>query len=128
MPVVELIDYRPGTGWVVDRCGELAVTHHGRVVVEARSPSAALGLDAEELPVSDAVKASGSFYDGVADGLLRIRSDGRLDAALAAATKQPVGESWRIGRKAGKDVCPLVAATMAFFALTSDAGSRSYAY
>jgi uncharacterized protein GlcG (DUF336 family) len=114
-PVGELIDYRPGTGWVVDRCAELVAKHGGSVVVETRSPAAALGIPgATEMTTADAVKASGAFYDAVADCRLWVREDPRFDTALAAAAKQPVGDAWRFGRRGGRDVAPLVALTLAF--------------
>lgn len=114
-PVVELIDYRPGTGWVAGRIADLLARHSGGCVVEARSPAAALGIPgATEIPTADAVKASGAFYDAVADSRLWVRDDPRFDTALASAVKQPVADSWRIGRRVGRDVSPLVAATLAF--------------
>lgn len=114
-PVVELVDYRPGTGWVAARIAELTARHSGSCVVEARSPAAALGiLGVVEIPTADAVKASGAFYDAVADSRVWVRDDPRFDAALASAVKQPVADSWRIGRRVGRDVSPLVAATLAF--------------
>jgi hypothetical protein len=124
---VELIDYRPGTGWVRDRVEQLAKDHGGRVVLESRSPAAALGLTAEEITVADAVKASGAFYDGVADQRIKVRSDGRLDAALNAAAKQPVADSWRFGRKSMSDVSPLIAATFAAWA-AGRSGAASFMY
>ena len=115
--VVELIDYRPGVGWLGARCAQLASDHKARVVREARSPAAAVAdLEADEITTGDAVKAAGAFYDAIADGRLRVRSDQRFDAALAAASRQPVGDAWRFGRKAGGDVCPLNAAVLAAFA------------
>ena len=114
---VELIDYRPGVGWLGARCDQLRVDHGARVVREARSPAAAVAdLEAEEVSTGDAVKAAGAFYDGIADGRLRVRADQRFDAALAAASRQPVGDAWRFGRKAGGDVCPLNAAVLAAYA------------
>jgi hypothetical protein len=125
--VVELIDYRPGTGWVRDRVEQLAKDHGGRVVLESRSPAAALGLNAEEITVADAVKASGAFYDGIADQRIKVRSDGRLDTALNAAAKQPVADSWRFGRKSMSDVSPLIAATFAVWA-AGRSGAASFMY
>lgn len=117
-PVVELIDYRPGVGWVPDRAKELAANHRGDVVVEARSPASALGIaKVREIPTADAVRFSGAFYDAVADSRVWVRDDPRFDTALSAAAKQPTGETWRFGRKAGRDVCPLVAATLAYGAV-----------
>ena len=112
--VVELIDYRAGVGWLPDRCAQLVADHRARLVLEARSPAAAVaGIDATEIATGDAVKAAGAFYDGIAGGRLTVRSDPRFDTALAAAARQPVGDAWRFGRKAGGDVCPLNAAVLA---------------
>lgn len=117
LPVVELIDYRPGVGWVEDRCRQLVADHQGSLVVEARSPASALALRVDtEMSGVEAVAASSAFYDAVADGQVRVRTDARFDSALVAAGRQVVGESWRIGRRTGKDVTPLVAATLAFAA------------
>ena len=114
--VVELIDYRPGVGWLPDRCDQLRASHGGVVVLEAGAPAASAGVrKATEVSRTDAVIASGAFYDAVADGDLVVRSDARFDTALTAASKQPVGDAWKFGRKAGRDVCPLVAATLAAF-------------
>lgn len=114
--VVELIDYRPGVGWIADRCAQLVADHHGAVVLEARSPAAAVGVVATEISTADAVKAAGAFYDAVADGRIVVRSDSRIDSALASAARQPVGESWRFGRKSTTDVSPLIAVLLAAWA------------
>lgn len=114
MPILELVDHRPGVGWVAERVNELRRKHRGTIVVEARSPAAALSIQhAIELPSADAVMASAAFYDAVADNRLRVRTDHRFDAALLACSRQPVGESWRFGRKSNADVTPIVAATLA---------------
>lgn len=128
MPVIELVDYRPGTGWVAERIADLRQRHSGTVVIEGRSPTAALNIpNVTELSASEATQASGMFYDMVADNRLRIRNDARLDAALHAAVKQPIGDVWRFGRKAGSDVCPLVAATLALHGAQSRKPYRFFA-
>lgn len=117
IPVVEVVDYRPGTGWVEERVNELKAKHGATVWVEAESPAATVVPGASVISKADAVDASEEFYDAVADLKVRIRSDQRFETAHAAATKKPVGESWRFGRKAGRDVCPIVGATLALWAL-----------
>jgi hypothetical protein len=120
-PVVACVDHRPGTGWVPGRLRELIAAHGGRVALEARGPAGSLlgslaGLEVVELAPADVLRGSGDFFDLVADGGLWVRSDDRFDAALAAAAKQPVGDMWRFGRRAGGDVCPLNAAVVALCA------------
>lgn len=128
-PVVELIDYRPGTGWLGERCDDLRAKHGGTVVVEAQSPASAVGItNAVEMPKADAVKASGAFFDAVADQKLWVRDDSRFDTALAAAAKQPVADSWRFGRKTGRDVSPLIAATFAYYHHANSSPAEFYVY
>jgi hypothetical protein len=121
-PVVELVDYRPGVGWVAERVAELVARHGGDVVIEARGPAAALNLSARELSTADVVRASGAFFDAVADRTCWVRADDRLDRAVAAAARQPVGDAWRFGRKAGGDVCPLNAAVLAHACASTSSG------
>jgi hypothetical protein len=126
---LELVDYRPGTGWIAERCAQLKADHRGRVVIEARSPAAAVvGLVADEIPSGDATKAHGAFYDAVADGTVKVRTDARFDTALAAAAKQPIGDLWRFGRKAGGDVSPLIAAALAAWAAKSGKSFNFFVY
>lgn len=128
IPVLELVEHRPGVGWVADRVAALRRKHRGTVVVEGRSPASALGLQhAVEIPAAEAVTASAAFYDAVADARVRVRSDHRLDAALVASVRQPVGESWRFGRKSASDVTPIVAATLALHRHTAGRNYRFFA-
>lgn len=122
-PCVELVDYRPGNGWVAPRLVELVAKHGGRAALESRGPAGALctdlrasGVEIVELSASDATQAAGQFYDLVADGGVWVRSDERFETALSAAGKQPVADAWRFARRAGGDVCPLNAACVAVWA------------
>lgn len=122
-PVVELVDYRPGTGWVSARLAQLTAHHGGRAALDIRGPAGALitdlhvaGVAVDELSPADTTQAAGQFYDLVADGGVWVRSDERFETALSAAAKQPVGDAWRFGRKVGGDVCPLNAACVAVWA------------
>lgn len=125
LPTVELVDQRPGTGWLVDRALELT-TRHGatRWIVDGRGPAGSLITDLERagLPVHavssrEMVEACGQFYDGLVERKIRIRSHPKLDAAAAAATKRAVGDAWAWTRKhAAADISPLVAVTLAVWA------------
>jgi hypothetical protein len=122
-PTAEIVDYRPGVGWVADRVAGLVREHGGQVVLETRSPAGALvpdltshGVKVTELSAGDVTRACGWLYDQVADGRVWIRTDPRLDTAVGAAARQPVGDAWRFGRKAGGDVTPLGAMVMALYA------------
>lgn len=123
--VVELGDYRPGVGWIVGRCKELHTTQQATFAIDAAGPAGALipdlravGVPVVEIPPADVTKACGGFYDAVADATVRIRTDLRLDAAVEAVTRRPVGDAWRWGRRGTVDVTALMAVTLAWFAPT----------
>jgi hypothetical protein len=119
-PVVQCMDYRPGTGWLFDALAAYVLNGSARLALELRSPAGALvpalhaaGLPVVEMSGVDVTQACGAFYDAVADSMLWVREDPRMDAAVGAAARQPVADAWRWGRKAGGDVTPLMAATIA---------------
>lgn len=117
----ELVDYRPGTGWIVSRATELTARHGGVWVVDGVGPAGSLisdlekaGLKVHSLQARDMAKACGQFFDGVMDGAYVIRQHHKLDDAAAAAVKRPMGDAWAWARKSSaSDVCPLVAVTLA---------------
>jgi hypothetical protein len=119
-PLVEVVDYRPGAGWVVDRLCELGAKYSPRLVLDERSPAGGLlpqlrqaGLKVETPTATEVTQASGDLYDSIADGRMYVCSDPRFDTAIEAAAKQVVADAWRFGRKSGKDVCPLLGAVLA---------------
>jgi hypothetical protein len=70
----------------------------------------------EELSIT---QACGSFSDRFERGELQIQRHPALDAALAAAEKRQVGDSWVWARRESTaDASPLIAATMALFLAT----------
>lgn len=121
--VVEVVDHRGGTGWVVDRLVDLVAKHNGDVSLESRGPVGALvpalrsaGVQVVELSASDVTQACGAFYDDVADANVKIRVGAHfdaLDSAAAAVMKQPVADAWRWARKGLDPITPLVAVTLA---------------
>ena len=121
---LELIDSRPGTSWVVERLAALALRHQTPVALDMGGPAGALapdlinaGVTLIEMRSAQVTQACGGFYDAVADSRLRVRYDDRLDLALAHASKHPVGDAWRWGRRSAVgDVTPIVAITLAHWA------------
>lgn len=119
--VLELVDSRPDASWVVARLAELQARHGGRVRLDGGGPAGALLADLDRARVDvdvvgtrDVVQACGAFYDGLVDGRLRVRTDGRLDAAVAAVTKRRVGDAWAWSRRApSTDVTPVMAMSLA---------------
>jgi Phage Terminase len=119
---VEVIDHRPGTGWVVGRMVEL----HEKwdpcaIVVDDTGPAGSLipPLEAAELEVARPTTraraaADSGLYDAVVDGSLRYVPRPVLDAAVAGAAKRPLGDSWAWARRGlSVDISPLVAVSLA---------------
>lgn len=119
---VEIVDSRPGTGWVLDRVVELYRAHRpARIVVHTGGPAAGLYADlaARRYPVvdltaRDVAAACGAFYDDVVNGALYHRGDTELAAAVAGAARRPLAGAWAWERRITTvDIAPLVAATLA---------------
>lgn len=120
----ELIERRAGTDWVPGRLLDIQERHHaGAVRYAAGSPAAALapvltavGVAIEETTTQDFAKACALFYDRVLDGTLRHLGAAELDAAIRAAVKRPLVDSWAWSRTASKgDITALVSATVALW-------------
>ena len=128
----ELVEYRPGTGWLAGRAKELAERHDAAGwVVDSVGPAGSLipdleqaGLTVHAVTAREMVDACGQFYDSVTEGKVRIRRHPKLDEAAAGAVRRSVGDAWAWTRKnATTDVCPLVAATLAVWAAGHQAES-----
>ena len=120
--VVELVDERPGTKWILPRLLELR-EHHRPAAIVANYAGAtrslvddapAQGLDLEQAAMGDYVGACQVFYDAVNQGRLAHRGQTRLDAAVRGATRRRLAGSWVWAAPTPDvDVAPLVAATLA---------------
>ena len=125
--VLEVVDQRPGVGWVRGRVGELVRSHGGNVFVDGSGPAASFvdvlyadGVQCTPLSMGEMKVACSGFYDAVADGRLTVRPDGLLDDAVVGVVQRTVGDDWVWGRsKSDVDISPLVAATVAFSGATS---------
>lgn len=124
-PVIEVVDYRVGTGWLVARLAEL----HGkypacRMVLDRNGPAGAFvdGLTAAEVPFvevtpADVVRATGAFYDAIIEERIKVRTNIDLDRAVGGAVKRNVGDAWTWGRRGSSvDISLLVAATLGLWA------------
>lgn len=120
---VELVEYLPGTEWVVQRADELnRKWRPARWVVDAKGPAASLlpaleSLDGFPLVVSNyqqMVAACGLIYDLAAERRLAHVGQPQLSEAVAAAAKRELGDAYAWTRKgSGVDISPFVAATLA---------------
>jgi len=119
---VEVVDHRPGTGWVVGRLVELAEKWHPcAIVVDDTGPAGSLiaPLEAADLEVVKPstrarAAADSGFHDAVVERSLRYVPRPGLDAAVAGAAKRPLGDSWAWARRGlSVDISPLVAVSLA---------------
>jgi len=119
---IELVDNRPGTGWVEQRLVELSQRWQCPIALDATGALGrlaprleAVGVDVRLSGSRDVAHATADFYEAVADRRLMVRSSDLMDQAVASATKRVSGESWYWGRSSvERDISPLVAATIAF--------------
>jgi hypothetical protein len=126
----EVVDHRPGTGWVVGRLVEL----HERwqpcaIVVDDTGPAGSLiapleaaGLEVVKPTARGMAHAAGGLFDAVAEQTMRYVPRPALDAAVAGAQQRPLGDGWAWARKGlSTDICPLVALSLARWGHTTRA-------
>ncbi len=115
--VVEIVEHRPGTGWVVAVANEVSRRLGARVAFDKLGPASALSEDLTKdhgFGVPEVTDACGWFFDGVVDRKLRVRDSPELDDAVEGAVKKMIGDRFVWSRKASTtDPTPLIAATLA---------------
>jgi hypothetical protein len=134
---VEVVEYRPGTDWVVARLIELIEKWSPcAVALDESGPAGSLVADCDEagieltMPKSrEAAAACGQLYDAVvrppeagSEWMSRLRHipHPKLTAALAGASKRPLGDAWAWARRGTSvDISPLVAVTLAGWAFAT---------
>lgn len=118
------LDYRPGTGWVVDRLKELEKHNPSVIVVDDKAIAEAAekaGLKVHRANVSDVVTGCQLLYDGVTGADLDARDvhhigQRELTDAVKGAAQRDVGGSWAWARRdLAVDVTPLAAVSLALF-------------
>ncbi|MFB7219348.1 terminase [Streptomyces sp. NPDC056227] len=130
---VEVIDHRPGTGWVPERMAELVVKWNPcALVIDEGGPAGSLvpavrkalrdaGLTEDEVDAllvipktRQVAAAAGQFFDGVAEQTIVHLDQAPLATALAGADKRPIGDGWGWARRGvSVDISPLVGCTLA---------------
>jgi hypothetical protein len=117
---LEVIDHRPGRGWIVARAAELVARHEPiAVVVDPKGPAGTLTdqLQAAGVPVypvvlDDVVAASARLRDDTIARQLRIRPHPAW-AGVDQLRRRTFGDRWAIDRRGAADVTALVAAALA---------------
>lgn len=118
----ELVEYRDGVAWLVDRAAELAAKWNAPVALDAFGPAGTFadaiegkGARVDRYNSRQVSMACAALFDAVADQKVAVRSDDRLSRAVAGARRRVTNDSWFWGRRdAQVDVSPLVALTLAF--------------
>ena len=131
-PVVELVERRRRTGWVVARLQEL-VERHGQmvVVIDPAGPVGSMlaeldeaGLDIVELSGREAGRAITTMTFAVSGAVVAHRGDPLMAAAVAGAELRKSGDSTRWSRTDSEvDISPIVAATWAYWQWSQDAAA-----
>jgi len=120
---VEVVDGKAGTAWVAARLVGLLEKWPGSTwAADSGGPVCSLlelVPDGRSFTTSDMRRASQGFLNSVLDGRLRVFPSPALDAAVQAASRRQVGDSWIWNRDTGADASPLLAATVATWAAST---------
>lgn len=124
---IELIENKEGVGWMQQRTLELWRRWKSPIIVDGYGPGyslveplKALGVEITIYRTADVVAACALIYDAILDKNIQIKSDDRLDKAVAAATRRNVGQQWLWQRNTpDADISPLYAATLAWHHATT---------
>jgi hypothetical protein len=127
-PMVRVIDYQPGTAWVVDRLLQLREQYDvAAVVLDSVGPVKSMvpDLDNEYIQhevttAGDMAAACGALYDAVDDQRIYHFGEPALQLAVVGAEKRQLLDAWAwTRRKASEgnqtDISPLVAVTLAYW-------------
>lgn len=133
-PVVEVVDFRRGVGWLIGRCEELHEKYRARFVVDKTGPAGSFldEMERHKLPTVELDSkmmqyAAAGFYDAVMAGALAVRQNSDLDVAVAGAARRQVGDAWVWGRKSSKtNIALLVAASAGVWALRQRPASEPW--
>ena len=122
----EVVEYRPGTGWIVERVTELFMRWGGQIAVAKSSPAAAMipqleqaGVQVLEVSPEQHARSCGRFYDLVVNDEFAHLGSGELEMAVRSAARKDMGDAWVWSRRRSTiDIAPLVAVTLAVGAIT----------
>lgn len=124
--LVQVMDSRAGVSWAVPAVVEIVRRHRpDEVRVDDTGQSRTLiaplekaGVEVTRSSTADMVAACGNFFDRVIERRLAHLGQAALAAAVEAARQRDLGDGWAWSRRlSGGDITPLVACTMAAYAL-----------
>jgi Phage terminase large subunit (GpA) len=131
----ELVDSRPGTGWMADRLGELA-NRWGPVGIgyDAGDPAldiadtlATAGLAVAPIRGRDWPAACAGWLAAIVDRKIRVGSHPALSAAAETAPGANSGDGGWVWHRRGstRDISPVIASTAAVWALDHPVGAEA---
>lgn len=120
----EIVEHDRGTAWLVEQTVRKAQRWGAPVAYDPAGPAGVFGDEIAKhgiktIPIvgRDFAHACSFFYDAVADQRIHVRPHASLNAAVASARQRIAGDAWVWGRRGSEDLSPLVAATLAYFAV-----------
>jgi len=130
---VEVIESGSDLEHIVATAARVANQWNGFITIDRGSPAASAVPALERLtwddsslthkvrliPFTELVRACGDFHDAAVHARVTHRGDYRLTDAVLGATKRKVGEAWAFARRGGTDISPLMAATLARWAVVT---------
>jgi hypothetical protein len=124
--VVEIVDYRPGVGWLIDRAVEVALKWDATVAIDKEGPIGYMAEDLAEKGVKldamqpgEVVQSCGRMYDDIADCKVTFTQRGEfwpdLNAAVRGLETKPAGDRTVWSRSTSSaEISPFYAATLAW--------------
>lgn len=121
---VEVLERRPGTGWVPGRLAELVEKHKpAGVLCDAVGPAASLireleplGVEVKPLQSNAHAQACGLFVDVVSRKTLKHLGQTELLSAIKSAARRPLVDAFAWSRRnSHADITPLVSSTLAIY-------------
>lgn len=131
VPVVELVDVRPGTNWAAPRLAELRGGHENLgIAIDRHGPSLTVAdeLDIRKVELLKVdtraiCTAAADLLDRLRDGRVKFRSDAAFDRGMDVLTKRSIGDAFAFSRKMDSgSIAAVEAASLAVWALVRDSG------
>lgn len=126
---LEVLEASSDLEQIVARAAEVANRWDGLITIDRGSPAASAIPALERLtmrddglshrvrliPLTDLVRACGSFHDAAIHARISHRGDFRLTDAVVGATKRAMGDAWLWKRRGKADITPLMSANLAYW-------------